>query len=325
MVVPLICLLFAVGAHAPIVPKVPRLSHLQVGTKKTLGSLYFSFFGQAKADGDGNLFFHPGVPNFRNSTIVEIPKDDSQPIVYSLAPEFAKTTFFEGFDVSPEGSVYVLAADNTDKRQFIFGFNSDGSVRDNKELQIPPSVKITNFSVFESGRIAVFGSRASTAPATPSGPFLAIFDGAGTMIRDMSGRLPSVKLVNHDSLSIQEGDSVLGTDGKVYFLSSNLIFGVGENGRIARAVPFPKPDKTTPVKIVASDGLAAIWLSRTETGSNDIDLLLETVDLGSKKPAGLYEPSEELGNVAVNFSRSEGFLFLKALDQHMQLLTAPLP
>lgn len=264
------------------------------------------------------------MPNYRDSTIVKVRQNESQPIVFSLPSEFVHSTFFESFQVSSSGKVYVVAGDSTDGRQLLFRFDADGSLRGSTRLELPDGVRVRTFALFESsGSALVVGSCGPGAAVQLKGkPFVAIVDNSGRVTRNLKG----IQGKNDDSSGSLDpgGGSFMGDDGRLYFRRDGSILAVDESGKVVRRIPLLIPKNSTAGKIVVSEGMVAIWF-QTASGDGDLGLTLETTDLNAPRKVKLYSPSEELGNVAVNFTRAGGFVFLKSAGGKMQLLTAPLP
>ena len=101
------CCLFRFSWHPVTKSEPPRPILIQTTKTKTLDVPYFAFFGEVNADADSNLYFHTGVPDYRDSTIVKVQQNESQPIVFSLPSEFVSGTLFDGFQVSSSGEVYA--------------------------------------------------------------------------------------------------------------------------------------------------------------------------------------------------------------------------
>ncbi len=95
----------------------------------------------------------------------------------------------------------------------------------------------------------------------------------------------------------------------MYVLSSDKVTVMSETGGIVRRLRFRKSDpETTAVRLNVSDGLLSIVLAKTGKDQVQIRKYLVMYAVTGEK-FGYYEPSEELGNTDVCFSRTDGYTF----------------
>ena len=320
-------LLFSAGHRRKEDAPPPPRRVLNVSGSSRLDVPFFAAFGHPMSDDRGNLYFRAATRSYNNSTLIGISRKSSQPKFLTLPDEFAQKTAFESFFVTPSGSVYVVAY-TADHTRIVFEFNSDGEATRHTTLASPPDVFVDSVAVFEDGNFFVSGYHGSSAPPHLKGrPFVAIFDTSGTLIREFrNSEIPVTGNLGESSSTTAPAElwSCLGSDGNLYFLAVDQILVISESSGIVRRIKFMKPDKSAfAVKVEISDGLAAVWLVNIGSDQSS-SLQLLTIDLDKGRPLALYSPSNELGDNAVSFSRTEGFVFMQNKDNKIVLLTAPL-
>jgi hypothetical protein len=178
-------------------------------------------------------------------------------------------------------------------------------------------------SVFEAtGNFFVLGYYDSSAPDDVKGKtFMALTSPDGKVFRDLkNSRAIDLKALSEKPLTLC---SYVGEDGNLYVLASDEILVLTASGDVVRRIRVRKLDGASlTTKLTVSQGLAAVWLQSDSGAGKAIELTLETVDVGTGKVAGIYSPSDELGDNAVSFSRSEGFVFLRNDRGKISLLSA---
>jgi hypothetical protein len=320
-------LLFSVSHKRGEVPPLPPRRVLNVSGTAKLEVRSFAAFGEPRSDDRGNLYFHAATRSYNNSALIGISRTDAQPKFLLLPDEFAKKTSFESFFVTPSGTVY-LVAETHEQSRIVFEFDSDGELAHHTALNSPPDVSLGAVAAFEDGNFFASGYYGSKASPTLRGkPFVGIFDSSGTLIRELSNsRIATSANLGQSPTTAKPSElwSCLGDDGNLYFLASDQILVISESGGIVRRIKFPKPEKASATRLEVSGGLGAVWLEDDSGPNQTIRLQLETIDLSTGKATALYSPSEELGNNAVSFSRTEGFVFMRWQDGKVVLLTAAL-
>lgn len=327
--VALAALFLACAAEGRVAPRKAEPSRpvvLKATAKRQTDIPFFSYFGQARSDDRGNLYFHAATRSYNNSTLIRISPKDSQTKSFLLPNEFAKDTAFESFFVTPSGSVYVLA-EAAEKARILFEFNSDGDLMRHTRLQTPADVFIDGFAVFESGSVFLAGYRGKEAPPKERGrPFLGFFDESGDLIKELSNsRIKTTKNFGDTVNTAVQSDlwTCLGEDGNLYLLAPDQILAINESGGIVRRIKLSQLTKGASATMLAISGTqAAIWLNEVTGANSSIRLTLEIMDLNTGKIRATYVPSEETGETPVSFSWVDGFLFLKFEDNRISLVTA---
>jgi len=307
---------------------LPPQRVLNVSGSTKLDVPFFAAFGEPRSDDSGDLYFHAATQSYNNSTLIGISRKDAQPKFLVVPDEFAKKTSFESFFVTPSGNVYLIA-ETREQSRMVFEFDHDGQLARHTILDSPPEVSIKTVAVFEDGNFLVCGYHGNEAAPTLRGrPFVGIFDSSGALIRELSySQIAPNANLGQSATTAKPAElwSSLGDDGNLYLLAANQILVIGESGGILRRIKFPKPEKeSSAVRLEVSGGLGAVWLEDDTGPHQTIRLQLEVIDLSKGKATVLYSPSEELGNNAVSFSRTEGFVFMRHQDGKIVLLTAAL-
>jgi hypothetical protein len=319
-VLPLLFLSSALGQETRF--ELPRAVELQVSSVKTVGVPFFNTWGLPQSDSEGFVYFHVATSSYRDSTLLAVSPERPDPIVFSLKDEFAKNTYFQAFNVTPSGTVYILTTDG-DHHAIVFEFNHGGDLRSHTTLETPPAVIVESFAAFEAtGNMVVWGYYGNRAAAGEKGkPFAAIMDRSGKLLRRLEG--DKERDFGTAGSKPAESCAYLGADGNMYVLDSSEILVLTEAGTIQRRIPVRKPaNASLPTKLVVSDGLAAVWLQTDSAPGTQIGLTLETIDTSTGKVVGIYLPSKDLGNNAVSFSRSSGFVFFQNTNGRLSELTA---
>jgi DNA-binding beta-propeller fold protein YncE len=259
---------------------------------------------------------------YSNSTILAVSAEQSQPLVFSIKGEFARTNAFETFHVSPSGKVYVLTT-NVDHRIEVFQFDHDGDMKNPVKIDAPSSLIVENFGVFEStGNFLIWGYYGARAAKQERGkPFVALVDSSGRILL----RLPEGKKTNLKTTSDTPAESsiCLGADGNMYVLTSDHVLVLDGTGKVRRRISVLKPNSADlATKLVVSDNWAIIWLETNAPAGKEIGMTFEVIDLSTRRVIGIYKPSEELGTNAVSFSTQDGFVFLENNSGRISILTA---
>jgi hypothetical protein len=119
---------------------------------------------------------------------------------------------------------------------------------------------------------------------------------------------------------MREGAVAIGKDGNAYLIDANYITVISAVGEIDRRMNYTKPTPSLIAKgLAVSDGLLAITVLEVD-GTEIIPRSL-VVRAEDGETVGYYTlPDESHNSVAVCFSRSEGFSFLKRLPEEKKLV-----
>jgi hypothetical protein len=275
-------------------------------------------------DGDGNLYFHLDKGDYSRTEILFLSADGQYGRTFKLSDKFSDSAKFgfANFSVTPSGDPYLLAWGG---QFYLFGFDSNGSMRNPVTLQVPEHVDNDKLLVFESGVSLFYGFYNDAAPNKLKGSsYVALFDSSGRLRKELNGsvsdRLPDAGQPG----DLHDGAVAVGDDGNAYVLTSRAITTISEAGELVRRVVFKKPDpRTLALNIYVSGGSVVIGLGKVEDGRlTRKDFLL--VEPSTGKPFGLYEPAPEIGFDDVCFSRQEGFTFLRTEKAQRTLVRVPL-
>src|SRR5271168_4403603 len=136
-----------------IAPPHPKI--LQPVAEKTLTELARGFFGMALSDADGNVFVHPDP--FQDPQVLKISAKSSTTLVFKVPNDAASSLAFYDFNVTPSGTVWILANPFANAELRAFKFDSGGSVKSSVELEVPAGVQIRNFLALENDFLLVAG------------------------------------------------------------------------------------------------------------------------------------------------------------------------
>ncbi len=306
------------NAASSLLPRPLKAS----GTKQ-LEVPSFGTYGNTRCDEDLSMYDHLATGPYRKIEILRTSPTDKESTLYTLPAEFANTTAFTDFSVSPNGNVVVLAELLQRSGHFMtFDFDSDGKVSSHAELEIPEHIWGDHISVFPNGtRLFVGHYRTDASPELKGKRYVALFHPSGRLLKRLEKINDDVKEAQENRLA--DGDTTIGKDGNVYLLTSDKIIVLSASGRIQRELAFTKPDPDfSAVRVQYSDGLVVVSFAKPRKSELMFQYLV--LDASSGEPLGLYAPTEETGNQNVCFSRHDGFLFLKVSNDRLNLIEAPL-
>ncbi|MBZ5721290.1 MAG: hypothetical protein LAO03_13000 [Acidobacteriia bacterium] len=324
MFLPFVLLLLSTGTKPTTTSRLPHLVRLEISTSTTLEVPSFGSFGDAQADEDGNLFFHAATRHYLDSVVLGVYAKKSQPVVFALPDDFAKSTAFAAFSVTRSGKVYIAAEDRELKaRPRVFSFDDDGQLSSQTELETPKGVRVKTLSIFDrSGNMFVAGYYDSSAlPAQRGRSYVALVTPSGKVLRELrNGDTIDLKKVGDIP---NESSSYVADDGNLYLLAGNKIRVLQESGQLLRTLHLSKPSQECfATKVIVSQGIAAVWLDVNPKEGQTVQLNFETIDVSTGHILSLYYPEDELGNKAVNFTRQDGFTFLDSDKGRVRLFTA---
>jgi hypothetical protein len=163
------------------------------------------------------------------------------------------------------------------------------------------------------------------APPDLSGKkYVGLFQASGKLLKRLHGIDPSTKSSEQgNSNKLPEGATVIGGDGNAYLLTHDRVVIVFSSGLIKKSISFATPGpEFSAVRVQYSQGLVAI--SFAKSGNPEVVYRYLVVNALSGEAIGIYEPTHELGNDNVCFSRHDGFLFMTVENGMVKLITAPL-
>lgn len=303
--------------------RVPTALHESSAEKLSVPP--FSFYDEAQCDSEGDAFFNIS-PSYRLIRIFELTQDPNKSVLYKLPPD-AASAVFEAFTVSPSGELYVLGVaregnSDSDVHHYAFSFFDDGSMADKVLLEASPYLSVDTFTAIESGGFLVAG-RFVKAPGSPESPgkrYTALFDASGRLVKNLEAT-GKVGIGEYAGTAATRGK-----DGYTYFVDQTEILVVSPGGDTVRRLPFTNPYYgSAPTAIQISQGMLSIMLSKVDKdGRVEPRYLLLNSLTGDVE--GYYQPSDELGNEMVCFSRSSGYTFLHRTDggNALEILTAVL-
>jgi hypothetical protein len=152
----------------------------------------------------------------------------------------------------------------------------------------------------------------------PTEPYLALFDAGGKLRKELPA-LPNSEVALQAGI-MPEGAMAIGKDGNAYLIDANYITVISAVGEIERRMNYTKPTPSLIAKELAvSDGLLAITVIEVDGIKITNRYLVVRAEDG--ETVGYYTLPDELRNtVALCFSRSEGFTFMKRLPEENKLV-----
>jgi hypothetical protein len=313
----LLCIFCKVGNAGQQPGGKPRV--LRAGSSETIQGADFNYYGDAKCDAAGNMFFDMDLAG----SILEISSDGSRRMTYSpwRAEDPSVRVDFVDFALPPSGGLRALL--QSEKETWVVDFDSDGSVKHKTRLDVPEHVEARKLAVFDDGVVlfAGFFTRLATENR-PGKSFVAFFESSGKL-RQQLADFPDVKLAELSGRR-KDGAVTIGQDGHAYVLSADKVSVVSETGQVIRRLRFHKIDpQESAARLDVSEGLLAVTLVKVAT-NYQIHATHLVIDASSGARLGLYEAADELGGTAVCFSPSKGFTYLKEENGQLKLISAPL-
>lgn len=318
-------LLSGLFAQTPVREASSELSPrpLKSSGVKSLQIPAFGSWGEAQCDDRGSAYFHLATGSYRHTVILRFALSGKESTIYKLPDEFAGTTSFADFSVTPGGDVKALVLDE-EGHSLIFAFDSDGDATGRVRLDTPEYVMGASLSEFPNGTFLFSGYYRKGAPRDMAGTrYIGIFQGSGRLLKrldpgkdDATINLPKVG-------QLQEGGTTVGKDGHIYLLGASKVMVISASGQIEKTIPFSKPDADfSAARVQFSEGLLAI--SFAKIGNPETVYRYLVVNAWDGNPVGLYEPTEETGNSELCFTRHDGFVFFKEDGKTVSLVGAGL-
>ena len=283
----------------------------------------FGSYGDPQCDENLAMYHHLWTDKYGRTVILRFSQSGNESTLYKLPDEFAESTDFVDFSVTPGGDVEALVVDQ-EFHPIIFGFNSEGHASSHARLEIPDHVTAKHINVFPDGTVLFSGYYRSDAPAALVGKgYAGLFQASGKLLKRLDRLREKTKLDPPGPGRPAESATTVGRDGNVYLLTANKVLVISHSGKLQREITFTKPSpEFSAVTVQYSDGWLAISFAKPETPEALVRYLV--VNASDGRPLGLYEPTEETGNNNVCFSRHDGFIFARAEHGRVKLITAPL-
>jgi hypothetical protein len=300
-------------------PELPK--ELTASSIKPLQIPVFSTYGETFCDIDGNMYFHIAAGSYGQSPILRISSDGEESLMYKMPEGDESRPTFMSFNVSPMGTVRVLA--ESKDGTLVLEFDSEGKVSSRTKLDLPEQVTAQEFASFENGSVVFYGYYNKEAKENLRGQrYEAIFAPSGKLIKQIKDSEP----LNLDafSKSLPSGAVTLGKDGNLYLARNNDVLVISQSGEVVRRMPFDKnPSDAAVSKIIYSEGLLAIVLSKNDQ-KPFVTRRYIILDSLTGDERGFYASSKETSNIDVCFSRKEGFTFIHNDEGKQSLIFATL-
>ena len=283
----------------------------------------FGAYGDAQCDGNFAIYYHLATNRYGRTVLLRFSQSGNESTLYKLPDEFAESTDFVDFAVTPDGDVKALVIDQG-FHPIIFGFDQEGNVNSHRRLEAPEYITAKHISIFPNGTIFFSGYYRSDAPAALVGKaYIGLFHPSGKLLKQLESLREKAKVAPPEPGRFAAGAATIGRDGNVYLLTANSVLVISPSGKLKKEIPFTKPGSDfSAVTLQYSEGLLAISFAKPEQPEILYQYLVVNASDGS--PLGLYETTEETGNDNVCFSRHDGFLFTTIEHGRVKLITAAL-
>lgn len=283
----------------------------------------FGAFGQTRCDDDLSMYDHLATGTYKKTVILRTALSGNESTLYKLPEEFADSTAFTDFAVTPDGKVTALVEDQQG-HSIRFDFDSEGEVSSHAQLDLPDQVAGDKIAVFPNSTMLFSGHYRRGAPPDVKGKrYLGLFQSSGKLLRRVNESGMGDIDLDPPAHHIPEGAATIGKDGNAYLLSSDKIYVIAASGQIQRKIQLAKPDGGfSAMGVQYSEGLLVVSFAKQGKPEALFQYLVMNASTG--EPLGLYEPTEETGNNNVCFSRREGFLFVTVKENRLNLITAPI-
>jgi hypothetical protein len=286
----------------------------------------FGAFGNTLCDENMATYYHLWMDKYERTVLLRISQSGNESLQYKLPDEFADSTYFRDFSVTPGGDVVALVVDSK-FHPIVFSFNSDGQVSTHARLDAPDKMEAERITVFPNGTLLLSGRYIREAPAAVAGKgYVALFHPSGKLLKNLDWLAEKTKIDPPSPGNIPDGGLTVGQDGNVYLLSSSKVLVITPSGKIQREIKFTKPaPEFSADGVQYSEGWLAISLvKRAQPDKPEMQAQYLVLNAQDGSPLGLYEPTEETGNSNLCFSRRDGFLFSKYENKRVKFITAPL-
>jgi len=311
----------AQDASLPMSPRPLKASHIAELQVPAFGSM-----GNIQCDESMATYYHLWADKYERTVLLRLSQSGDQSTNYKLPDEFADSTYFWDFSVTPGGDVAALVLDHK-FHPIVFSFNSEGQVSSHSRLEAPDQMEAERITVFPNGTLLLYGRYLREAPAAVAGKdYVALYHPSGKLLKKLDRLAEKTKIDLPSPGNIPDGGATVGRDGNIYLLASNRVLVVSSSGKIQREIKFTKPaPEFSADGVQYSEGWLAISLvKRVQPDKPEIKSQYLVVNAQDGSPLGLYEPTEETGNSNLCFSRHDGFLFSKYEHGRVKFITAPL-
>jgi len=283
----------------------------------------FGAFGQTHCDDDLSMYDHLATGSYKNTIILRTALSGSQSTLYKLPEEFADSTAFTDFSVTPDGSVTALVEDQQG-HSIRFDFDSEGKVSSHAQLELPDQVAGDKIAVFPNGSMLFSGHYRRSAPPDLKGKrYLGLFQPSGKLLRRVNEAGMGDIELDPPAHHIPEGAITVGKDGNAYLLTTDKVYVISASGQIQKKILLAKPDGGfSAVAVEHSEGLLVV--SFAKQGKTEALFQYLVMNASTGEPLGQYEPTAETGNDNVCFTRRDGFLFVTGDNNTVNLVTAPI-
>ncbi|HEY2913720.1 MAG TPA: hypothetical protein VGK21_10205 [Candidatus Angelobacter sp.] len=296
---------------------------LKVSAIKKLEVPPFGAFGQTHCDDDLSMYDHLATGSYKQTVILHTALSGNESTLYKLPEEFADSTAFMDFSVTPDGNVTALVEDEQG-HSIRFDFDSEGKVSSHAQLDLPDQVAGDKIAVFPNGTMLFSGHYRRGAPSDVKGKrYLGLFQSSGKLLRRVNETGMGDIDLDPPAHHISEGAVTIGKDANAYLLGPDKVYVISASGLILKKIQIGKPDGGfSAIELRYSEGLLVI--SFAKQGEHEAIFQYLVVNASTGEPLGLYAPTEETGNNNVCFSRRQGFLFVTVKDNRLNLITAPI-
>lgn len=283
----------------------------------------FGAFGQTHCDDNLSMYDHLATGSYKKTVILRTALSGNESTLYKLPDEFADSTAFTDFSVTPDGQVTALVEDEQG-HSIRFDFDSEGNVSSHSQLNLPDQVAGDKIAAFPNGTMLFSGHyRRGANPDVKGKRYLGLFQSSGKLLRRVNEAGMGDIDLDPQAHHIPEGAITIGKDANAYLLTTDKVYVVSASGQIQRKIPLAKPDGGfSAMGLQYSEGLLVVSFAKQEKPEALFRYVVLNASTG--EPLGLYAPTDETGNNNVCFSRRDGFLFVTVKENRLNLITAPI-
>lgn len=302
---------------------IPKPKVLTLSSIHDVAAPPFDYYGFIISDQEGDSFYRLDTGHFPDPIVMRLAHTTGDPAIMKPQQDRDHEWQLRSYNVTPSGLFAMLCLDVKSGKHALFWFDDEGKIRSTVSLEIPAHVDVMDIAVFEHGDSFVAGYYNPEAPEELRGrSYAALFSSSGLQRRNIKDVVPATELTKVGT-DLHEGALTVGTDSNLYVLTGKGIVVLNASGGLVRFLPVIKPEKSFAVQLFYSQGwLLVAFAEPTKRGP--INMHYAVIDAFSGDYIGYYDPSPELGGVAVSFSRREGISFLFPNKRKLELRTADL-